>query len=92
MTTKTPASVKEANPDEPVKKIYSMVEEFKDVIPITNERYRLAYCVNKFYNGETNTLKEALVSANPESCTIDRGELLNQLTEKYNKLGLRKES
>ena len=70
MTTKTPASVKEANPDEPIKKIYSMVEEFKDTIPITNERYRLAYNVNKFFNGEANSLKEALNSANPESCTI----------------------
>jgi hypothetical protein len=89
MTTKTPASVKEASPDEPVKKIYNMVEEFKDVIPITNERYRLAYCVNKFFNRETNSLKEALTSANPESCTIERNELLKQLTEKYNKLGLK---
>ena len=89
MTTKTTASVKEANPDEPVKKIYSMVEEFKEVIPITNERYRLAYCVNKFFNGETNSLKDALTSANPESCTIERKELLKQLTDKYNKLGLK---
>jgi hypothetical protein len=90
MTTKTPASVKEANPDEPVKKIYAMVEEFIDVIPITNERYRLAFCVNKFFNGETNSLKEALISANPESCTIKREDLLNQLTDKYNKLDLKK--
>lgn len=89
MTTKTPASVKEASPDEPVKIIYQMVEEFKDVIPITNERYRLAFCVNKFYSGETNSLMEALVSANPESCTIGRDELLKQLSEKYEKLDLK---
>ncbi len=89
MTTKTPPSVKNANPDEPVKKIYEMVEEFKDVVPVTNERYRLAFCINKFYNGETSSLKEALVSANPESCTIKRDELLKQLTEKYNRLELK---
>lgn len=89
MTTKTPASVKEANPNEPIKKIYNMVEEFKDVIPITNERYRLAYCVNKFFTGETNSIKDALNSANTESCTIEREELLKQLTDKYNKLGLK---
>jgi len=89
MTTKTPASVKEASPDEPVKIIYQMIEEFKDIIPITNERYRLAFCVNKYYNGETNSLKEALISANPESCTISRDDLLKQLTDKYEKLGLK---
>ena len=88
MTTKTPASVKGANPDEPIKKIYIMVEEFKDVIPIMNERYRLAYCMNQFFEGETNSIKDALTSANPESCTIEREELLKQLTDKYNKLGL----
>ena len=88
MTTKAPASVKEANPDEPIKKIYVMVEEFKDVIPVTNERYRLAYNVNKFYSRESASLAEALSNANPESCTIERKELLKQLTEKYEKLGL----
>lgn len=89
MTTKTPASVKEANPDEPIKKIYNMVEEFKDTIPVTNERYRLAYCINKFFNGDTNSIKDALTSANPESCSIEYEELLKQLTDKYNKLGLK---
>jgi hypothetical protein len=89
MTTKAPASVKEANPDEPIKKIYGMVEEFKDVIPVTNERYRLAYNVNKFFSGESASIAEALSNANPESCTIERNKLLKQLTEKYEKLGLK---
>jgi hypothetical protein len=89
MTTKPPASVKEANPDEPLKKIYDMVEEFKEVIPVTNERYRLAFNINKFYNGESASLAEALSNAKPESCTIDSKELLKQLTEKFEKLGLK---
>jgi len=88
MTTKAPSSVKEANPDEPIKKIYGMVEEFKDVIPVTNERYRLAFNLNKFYSHEAASLAEALSNANPESCTIDRKTLLAELTEKYEKLGL----
>ena len=88
MTTKAPASVKEANTDEPLKKIYAMVEEFKDVIPVTNERYRLAFNLNKFHLGESASLAEALSNAKPESCTIEKKELLKQLTEKYEKLGL----
>lgn len=89
MTTKAPASVKEANPDEPVKKIYGMVEEFKDIIPVTNERYRLAFNINKFYSGESASLAEAVSNAKPESCTINGKELLKQLTEKYEKLELK---
>jgi hypothetical protein len=54
-----------------------------------NERYRLAYCMNQFFEGETNSIKDALTSANPESCTIEREELLKQLTDKYNLLGLK---
>ncbi len=88
MTTKAPASVKEANPDEPIKKIYAMVESFRDVIPVTNERYRLAFNINKFSSGESASLKEALTNANPESCTIAGHELLTRIMQEYQKLGL----
>lgn len=88
MTTKPPASVKKASDEEPVKKIYDMIEEFKEVIPVTNERYRLAFNINKFFNGESASLKEALTNANPESCIIAKNELLEKLTEKFEKLGL----
>ena len=91
MTTKPPASVKEADPNSPLKKIYTMVEELKEIIPVTNERYRLAFCLNKYFTGEAASIKETMVSANPESCTIDRHELEKIVTEKYNKLNLDKE-
>ena len=88
MTTKPPASVKEADPNSPLKRIYTMVEDFKDIIPVTNERYRLAFCLNKYFNGEAGSIKEALISAKPESCTIDMHELEKMVTEKYNNLNL----
>ena len=91
MTTKPPASVKEADPNSPLKKIYTMVEDFKEIIPVTNERYRLAFCLNKYYSGEANSIREIIVSANPESCTVDYHELEKLVTEKYNKLNLTKE-
>ena len=88
MTTKAPASVKKADENEPVKKIYDMVEEFKEVIPVTNERYRLAFNINKFLNGESASLKEALTNAHTESLTISRNEFLEKLAAKYEQLGL----
>jgi len=89
MTTKPPASIQEADPNSPIKKLYNMVDELKDVIPVMNERYRLAFCLNKYLNNEANSIKEALTSAKPESCTIDMKELEKIVTEKYNKLELK---
>jgi hypothetical protein len=88
MTTKPPPKIKEENVSEPVKKIYSMIHELKEIIPIMNERYRLGYCLFKYYNGEAVSISEALSSANPESCTISREELERLISEKYNKLNL----
>jgi hypothetical protein len=87
MTTKPPASVQEADPDSPLKKIYTMVDGF----PVTNERYRLAFCLQKYFNGEADSIKEALVSAKPESSTVDMHELEKLVTEMYNKLNLSKD-
>ena len=89
MTTKAPALVKEADPDSPTKKIYTMVEEFKDIIPVPNERLRLAFCLVKYYNNEASSIKETVYSAKPESCTIELKELAKLAEEKYNKLGLK---
>ena len=91
MTTKPPASVKAADENSPTKRIYSMVEEFKDIIPVTNERYRLAFCINKYFEGEANSLKEVLISAKPESSTVEFNELLSMITKKYETLNLSKE-
>jgi hypothetical protein len=88
MTTKPPAKVKEEDPSSPVKMIYNMVEELKDIIPVMNDRYRLGFCLHKYYDNEANSIHEALISANPASCKIDIKELEKLLIEKYNKLDL----
>ncbi len=88
MTTKPPAKIKEADSSDPLKKIYSMVDELKDIIPVMNDRYRLGFCLNRFYTGESGSVKEAVQSAKPFSCKIPLHELEKIVTEKYNKLGL----
>jgi hypothetical protein len=88
MTTKPPPKIKEESMSEPVKKIYTMVDGLKEIIPIMNDRYRIGYCLCKYYNGESASIREALRSANPGSCTIDMDELEALITEKYNKLNL----
>jgi hypothetical protein len=88
MTTKPPAKVKPEDPDSPVKKIYAMVEDFEAQIPIPNDRNRLAFCINRYYQGITGSIHEAVIAARPDSCTIPFEELEKQLEEKYNALDL----
>lgn len=88
MTTKTPAKVKEEDPSSPVKIIYTMVDGLKDILPVMNDRYRLGFCLHKYYNGEANSIHEALASANPTSSKLDMKELEKIITEKYNNLKL----
>lgn len=34
------------------RQVYSIVDEFKDNIPVPNDRNRLAFCLYKYVNGE----------------------------------------
>lgn len=91
MTTKPPAKVKTAEADSPVKKIYSIVDELKDIIPASNDRNRLSFCIYRYYQNEAGSLKEAIISAHPESCKISFKELEEILSNKYSKLNLNTE-
>jgi hypothetical protein len=91
MTTKPPAKIIEEESSKPLKKIYTMVEELKDIIPVMNDRYRLGFCLNRYYTGEAGSIKEAVQSAKPFSCKISLQELEKIVFEKYNKLDLPKE-
>jgi hypothetical protein len=88
MTTKAPAKVKPEDPEKPIKKIYNMVEELSDVIPIQNERNRLAFCINRVYEGLAGSIKEAVQSARPDSCTINFKDLEEIVSKKYKELNL----
>ena len=90
MTTKAPSNIKAADPSDPVKIIYDMVEEFADVLPVSNDRYRLAFNLHKFYTGEANSVEEAVRTTKPET-KIDLNELVKKVEDKYNKLNLNRE-
>ncbi|RPI15636.1 MAG: hypothetical protein EHM58_13700 [Ignavibacteriae bacterium] len=88
MTTKAPSKIKAADPSDPLKIIYDMVEkEFTDVLPVTNDRYRLGFNLHKFFKGEANSVEEAVRTTKPET-KIDLNELVKKVEEKYNKLNL----
>lgn len=88
MTTKPPPKIKQEQENSAVKKIYTMLEEFKDVLPVSNDRYRIGFCLYRYYTGEAGSVKEALSSAAPITCKIDLKELGEKINEKYNSLNL----
>ena len=82
MTTKAPAEVQKAPEDLKVKQIYDIVEELADVIPVTNERYRLGFCLNLLSEGKIENLLDAIDQAKPDSSTKDFPELEKILSDK----------
>lgn len=62
MSTQPPPSVKQFPEDSLEKKVYSIVDNYKQYVPIANDRNRLAYTLFKFVNGEGDN-PEILVSS-----------------------------
>ena len=88
VTTKPPPKIKEEDNSSTVKKIYSIVDGLEDVIPVMNDRYRLGFCLSRYYEGLADSTYEAIQSAKPWSCKIDLKELDKIITEKFKELNL----
>lgn len=52
MTTKAAAPVQPADESSLEKKVYSVVDRYKEYLPVENDRYRLAYALYKYVTGE----------------------------------------
>ncbi len=59
MTTLPPYPIKPFPEDSLEKQVYNIVENYKENIPVTNDRYRLGYNLVKFMQGQGD---EPLVS------------------------------
>lgn len=86
MTTLPPPKVKKAPEDSLESKVYSMVESFKEYIPITNDRNRLSYCLIKYLNGEGDAPKITLKTSKINFENISRDELAKKLDEELTKI------
>ena len=90
MTTKPPAEIKIFSEDNPVKRIYTTVDELKEIIPIENDRNRLSYCLTMLKDKKIGSLLNAIEQANPRSSSVNYIELeqkiRNMFDEKNNPL------
>lgn len=80
MTTLPPPKVRPFPDDSLEKKVYNIIESFKEYLPIMNDRNRLAFSLYKYLNGEgdepliavkTNKLKIVGISAEELAQKID---------------------
>ena len=86
MTTLPPPKVKKAPEDSLESKVYSMVETFKEYIPIPNDRNRLSYCLFKYLNGEGDAPKILLKTSKINYEGISKEELAKKLDEELLKI------
>ncbi len=64
------------------KQVYAIVDEFKDHIPVTNDRNRLAFCLYKYVNGEGDSPEILVKSTKIKIQGISEIELGLKLKEK----------
>ena len=80
MSTLPPPSVKKSSDDSLESKVYSVVENLKDYIPVMNDRNRLGFGLYKFIKGEGDK-PEVLVKTSKLNV---KGITLEKLVEKIN--------
>jgi len=81
MTTLPAPNVKKAPADSIESKVYSIVENYKQFIPVMNDRNRLSFCLLKYLNGEGDEPKITLKSAKINVEGISSYELAKKLDE-----------
>ena len=86
MTTLTPPGTIEFPDSSIEKKVYNIVEQFIEHIPITNDKNRLGYCLFKFMKGEGDPPKVALRSAKIKVVGISVDELAVKIDAELKKI------
>ncbi len=86
MTTKAPSAIKLFPEDSIEKKVYSLIENFKDNIPEPNERNRLAFSLLGYLRGEGD---EPLITVKRNKLNLKNitdEELAKKIAEGLNKI------
>ena len=86
MTTLPPPRTIEFPQSSLEKKVYSIVENFSEYIPITNDKNRLGYCLFKFMKGEGDPPKVSLRSAKIRVVGISIDDLAMKIDAELKKI------
>lgn len=86
MTTLPPPKVKQFPDDSPEKKVYNLIESFKDNLPVMNDRNRLAFSLIKYLKGEGDAPLMAVKTNKLKIVGITEEELANRIDEELKKI------
>jgi len=86
MTTLPPPTMQKSNENQLEKQVYNLVDEFKDYITIPNDRYRLAYNLVKYLQGEADIPEILIKSTKINFVNISEADLAIKLNEALNKI------
>jgi len=81
MSTSPPSPVASFPENSPEKQVYTMVEKFKENIPTANDRYRLAYGILKYLEGDGDAPNVLVKSAKLGIAGTTPEELASKLDE-----------
>lgn len=86
MSTLPPPDVKKFPETSIEKKVYNIVESFKEYLPIVNDRNRLAFNLYKYLTGEGDHPSIIVKNAKVQITGISEKELTDKLTAAIDKI------
>lgn len=86
MTTLPPPKVKQFPDDSLEKKVYNIIESFKDFLPVMNDRNRLAFSLYKYLKGEGDAPLMAVKTNKLKIVGLTEEELAKRIDEELKKI------
>ena len=86
MTTLPPPSVNPTPEQSIEKKVYDIVDKFKEHLPVVNDRYRLGFTLYKFVKGEGDPPEVLVKSTKIKLQGISEAEFAKKLAEELKRL------
>lgn len=86
MTSLPPPSTKHFPEDSLETKVYSIVDQLAEYLPIANDRNRLGFCLYKYMQGEGDHPDTLVKTAKLEITGISSEELSNRINKEIEKL------
>lgn len=86
MTTLPPPSVNRTPEQSIEKKVYDIVDKFKDHLPVLNDRYRLGFTLFKYVTGEGDPPEVLVKSTKIKIEGISEAEFAKKLSEELKTL------
>ena len=86
MSTLPPPGVNPASDQSIEKKVYDIVDKFKDHLPVLNDRYRLGFTLFKYVTGEGDPPEVLVKSTKIKVQGITLEEFAKKLSEEIQKI------